>query len=100
MAIEKLVAATIAEIVGSAVMAGVTQVGAPGKSRVSVCGNRKIRLAAFTAVVFTVYVVVVVGTTKEPIDAEPHAAGETLLTEQFVGGENLLRASKVTTCPA
>ncbi len=50
----KLVAATIPDTVGSAVIAGTTHVGAPGKSRVSVCGKRKIRLAALMALVFTV----------------------------------------------
>ena len=34
-------------------------------------------------VVLTVYVAVVVGMTTAPLDAEPHAAGDTELTAQF-----------------
>jgi len=40
-------------------------------------------LFGVTAVVFTVYEVVVVGITKAPAAAAPQAAGEALFTAQF-----------------
>ena len=79
----KLVPATIAESVGALVTAGVTQVGEEGKSPAKVIGKRVIRECEVTAVLLTVYVVVVVGTTNAPDGADPQAAGETELTEQF-----------------
>ena len=80
----KLVLATTAEMV-TAPAAGATHVGEDGKFAANVIGVRKIRLVVpSTAVVFTVYVVVVVGTTKAPAAEEPQAAGEALLTAQLV----------------
>ena len=80
----KLVLATTAEMV-TAPAAGATHVGEDGKFAANVKGVKKIRLVVpSTAVVFTVYVAVVVGTTKAPAADEPHAAGETLLTAQLV----------------
>lgn len=58
---------------------GAVHVGAPVKPLLSVIGEMIIRLLAVTAVVFTVYVAVVVGTTTVPLAADPHAAGETTL---------------------
>ena len=52
--IVKLTPAEVAEIVGSAVIAGTTQVGADGKLPANDIGNRNMREAAVTAVVFTV----------------------------------------------
>lgn len=82
--IVKLVPAEIAEIVGSAVIAGTTHVGEDGRSPANDIGNNMIRLWDVTAVVFTVYVVVVVGMTNAPAAADPHAAGDALFTEQLV----------------
>jgi len=80
----KLVLATTAEIV-TAPAAGATHVGEDGKFAANVMGVRKIRLVVpSTAVVFTVYVVVVVGTTKAPAADEPQAAGEAVFWAQLV----------------
>ena len=72
------------EIVGCVVAAGGTHVGALGRSEANESQVKKIRMCAVTAVVFTVYLVVVVGITTAPEAAEPHAAGETEFTAQFV----------------
>ncbi len=80
----KLTPALIAEIVGAEVTAGATQVGALGRLPAKLIGMRKMRLAAVTADVFTVYVLVVVGTTTAPAAAAPHAAGDAEFTVQFV----------------
>lgn len=80
----KLVAATRALIMFTAVTAKVAQVGELGMPVLSLVGCKKMRLFAVTAVVFTVYVVVKVGTATTPEGAEAHAAGEAELTAQFV----------------
>lgn len=72
--------------------AGAMQVGLDGRLLASVVGSKKMRLTFVTAVVLTVYVVVVVGTTKAPEDAEPQAAGEALFAAQFVAVEIVVNA--------
>ncbi len=80
----KLMLATTAEMV-TAPAAGATQVGEEGKFAANVKGVKKIRLVVpSTALVLTVYVVVVVGTTKAPAAEEPQAAGEGVFWAQLV----------------
>ena len=64
--------------------AGVVQVGEPVKPELSVIGQTWIRLFTVTAEVLIVYEVVLVGTTTDPVGADPHGAGEALFTLQFV----------------
>lgn len=83
-AIVKLVPAVIADTLHADRIDGATQVGVEGRSAANVSGCTTIRLFAVTAVVFTVYVVVEVGTTNAPAGAAPQAAGFTEFTAQFV----------------
>lgn len=62
---------------------GAVHVGDPATPDPSVIGQIWIRLLAVTWLEFTVYVVVVVGTTTTPLVKLPHTAGEVVFTLQF-----------------